>query len=155
MLPLQFIDAFIEALDRVMGAGYNVQAEPLDPLSQDKSIAVFPMSWTPEQETVLIGNKEPAINYYQIKVQNLTIDGDIRVAYDSFTNDQRKIRAILYRDATLSVALGAMQEVYLGSRESFKRMHVVRQVTLPGRRNLAMYFLCETDVQIDTETVKL
>ena len=155
MLPLQFVDTIIDALERIMGSAYGVQAEPLDPLSKDKAIAVFPMSWTPEQETVLIGNKEPAINHYQIKIQNLTIDGDIRVAYDSFTNDQRKIRAILYRDATLSVSLGAMQEVYLGSRESFKRMHVVRQVTLPGRRNLAMYFLCETDIQIDTETTKL
>ena len=155
MLPLQFVDSIIEAMKRIMGTAYNVQAEPLDPLSQDKSIAVFPISWTPEQESVLIGNKEPALNHYQLKIQNLTIDGDIRVAYDSFTNDQRKIRAILYRDATLSVSLGAMQEVYLGSRESFKRMHVVRQVTLPGRRNLAMYFLCETDIQIDTETTKL
>ena len=155
MLPLQFVDSIIDALERIMGAAYDVQAEPLDPLSRDKSIAVFPMSWTPEQESMLIGNKEPAINHYQIKIQNLTIDGDIRVAYDAFTNDQRKIRAILYRDATLSVSLGAMQEVYLGSRESFKRMHVVRQVTLPGRRNLAMYFLCETDIQIDTETTKL
>jgi hypothetical protein len=155
MLPLQFVDAIVDALERIMGSAYHVQAEPLDPLSQDHSLAVFPMSWTPEQESMLIGNKEPSINHYQIKIQNLTIDGDIRVAYDAFTNDQRKIRAILYRDATLSVSLGAMQEVYLGSRESFKRMHVVRQVTLPGRRNLAMYFLCETDIQIDTETTKL
>jgi hypothetical protein len=48
-----------------------------------------------------------------------------------------------------------MTEVYLQSRERFTLMRVVRQQTLPGRQRLGMYFLCETDVQIDTETVKI
>jgi len=154
MFPLQFIDAIADALDALM-VGYTVQTEPLDSTSSDKSIAVFPMSWTPEVETMLIGQREPAINHYQIRVQNLTIHGDVHDGYTQFTNDQRKIRAILYRDATLSVALAAMQEVYLGSTERFKRMHVARQMTLPARQRLAMYFLCETDVQVDTETTLL
>ena len=151
MFPLQFVDAIADTFDTLM-VGYLVQTEPLDAMSSDKSIAVFPMSWTPEVETMLIGQKEPTINHYQIRIQNLTIHGDIHDGYTQFTNDQRKIRAILYRDATLSVSLAAMQEVYLGSTERFKRMHVTRQTTLPGRQRLAMYFLCETDVQIDTET---
>ena len=97
--------------------------------------------------------KEPTINHYQIRIQNLTIHGDIHDGYTQFTNDQRKIRAILYRDATLSVIFGGdAGEQTLGSTERFKRLHVVRQTTLPGRQRLAMYFLCETDVQIDTET---
>jgi hypothetical protein len=153
MFPLQFVDAISDAIEAVM-PDHKVQTEPLDPTSFDKYIAVFPTSWVPDPETALIGLKEPSINHYQIKIQNLTIHGDIHQGYTEFTNDQRKIRAILYRDATLSVSLGAMREVYLGSTERFMRMHVMRQTTLPGRQRLAMYFLCETDVQIDTETTR-
>lgn len=153
MLPLQFIDAIADALEAVM-TDHFVQTEPVSVLSRDMTIAVFPMAWTPDETTMLIGSVEPSINHYHIRIQNLTIHGDIQIAYEQFTNDQRKIRAILYRDQTLSVALAAMQESYLGSRESFKRMNVVRQTTLPGRQNLAMYFLCETDILIDTETTK-
>ena len=151
MFPLPFIDAMADALERIM-PDHKVKTEPLDPLSQDKEIAVFPLSWAPEVDTVFIGKREPSINFYQIKIQNLTIHGDIQAAYTQFTNDQRKIRAILYRDATLSVSLAAMQESYLGSVERFKRLHVVRQTTTPARQRFGMYFLCETDVQIDTET---
>ena len=151
MLPLQFIDAIAESLDAVMD-DHHVQTEPVSVLSQDMTIAVFPMAWTPDEASALIGSIEPTLNHYHIRIQNLTIHGDIHVAYEAFTNDQRKIRAILYRDQTLSVALAAMQESYLGSIERFKRLNVVRQTTLPGRQNLAMYFLCETDIIIDTET---
>ena len=160
MMPLQFVDAIAEALESLMGAGYTVQTEPLDVLSLDKYIAVFPMSWEPDGESVEIGSSqnnkqgEPTINYYHLRVQNLTIHGDIQVAYTQFTNDQRKIRAILYRDTTLGVALRSMQENYLGSRESFKRMTVSRQNTLPGRQRGAMYFMCETDIIITTDTVR-
>jgi hypothetical protein len=153
MFPLQFVDAIADTLETLM-SDHRVQTEPLDPTSFDKYIAVFPISWTPDPETALIGLKEPSINHYQIKIQNLTIHGDLHQGYTEFTNDQRKIRAILYRDTTLSVSLAAMREVYLGSTERFMRMHVVRQTTLPGRQRLAMYFLCETDVQIDTETTR-
>lgn len=157
MFPLQFVDEIAEAIATIMtpALGYTVFTEPLDPMSLDKHIAVFPMSWTPDGETNEIGQYEPTINHYQLKIQNLVVHGDIQTAYTQFTNDQRKIRAILYRDATLRVSLGNMQEVYLGSRESFKRMIVMRQTTLPGRQRGAMYFLCETDVQIDTDTTKL
>jgi hypothetical protein len=155
MFPLAFIDAIADALEAIMGATHKVQTEPLDPLSHDKTLAVFPMAWTPEPDTAMIGQREPTINHYSIRIQNLTISGDIHDAYTEFTTDQRKIRAILYRDATLSVSLAGMTEVYLGSRERFTRMNVVRQATLPGRQRLGMYFLCETDVQIDTETVKV
>lgn len=155
MFPLPFVDAIADRFTTIL-TGYTVQTEPVDPLSSDKSVAVFPMSWTPEDGTVLIGgNGEPTINHYHIRVQNLTIHGDIQVAYTQFTNDQRKIRAILYRDATLRVALAAMQETYLGSREGFKRMTVARQTTLPGRQRGAMYFLCETDIVIDTDTTPI
>jgi hypothetical protein len=157
MFPLQFVDEIRDTLEFHFTEldGYKVQTEPLDPTSLDKYLSVFPQTWTPDPETTLIGNREPAINHYQIKLQNLVIHGDIQAAYTQMTNDQRKIRAILYRDATLSVALGAMQEDYLGSRERFKRLIVTRQSLLQGRRNFAMYFLCETDIQIDTETTKL
>ena len=155
MFPLQFIDAIAEALESDMGAGYFVQTEPLDVTSMDKYISVFPMSWTPVQDSQFISQVEPALNQYQIKIQNLTIHGEIEVAYTQFTNDQRKIRAILYRDATLRVSLAGMQETYLGSVERFKKLHVVRQTSLPARRAYGMYFLCETDIQIDTETTVL
>jgi len=151
MFPLPFIDAMAEALERVM-PDHHVKTEPLDPLSSDKEIAVFPASWQPDADTFFIGKVEPSISYYLIKIQNLTIHGDVQAAYTQFTNDQRKIRAILYRDATLSVSLAAMQESYLGSIERFKRLQVIRQTTIPARQRFGMYFLCETDVQIDTET---
>jgi hypothetical protein len=153
MFPLQFVDAIAAAVEAVM-TDHVIRTEPLDPLSQDKEVSVFPLSWTPDPDSTLIGQDEPALNRYLLKVQNLTIHGDIHVGYEQFTNDQRKIRAILYRSQSLSVSLGAMQESYLGSVERFKRLTVVRQTTLPGRQTLGMYFLCETDVQIDTETTR-
>ena len=158
MLPLQFIDAIAEALEYHFTpvSGYRVQTEPLDPTSGDKYISVFPMSWTPDPDTAEIGNgEEPTINHYHIKIQNLTIHGDIQAAYTQTTNDQRKIRAILYRDQTLRLALAAMTEVYLGSTERFSRMIVTRQNMMQSRRQYSMYFLCETDIQIDTNTSKV
>lgn len=157
MMPLEFIDAIAESLEVYFtpAAGYRVQTEPLDPTSLDRYLAVFPMSWTPDPDTSLIGTVEPAINHYHIKIQNLTIQGDIQAAYTQVTNDLRKIRAILYRDATLRLSLSAMTEVYLGSTERFSRMIVTRQTTMQSRRNFAMYFLCETDIQIDTNTTQV
>ena len=115
MFPLQFVDAIADALETRDAGPHGADGAIGPDVIRQVHRGVPDARGRLILRLLLIGLKEPSVNHYQIKIQNLTIHGDIHQGYTEFTNDQRKIRAILYRDATLSVSLAAMREVYLGS----------------------------------------
>lgn len=156
MFPLAFIDILIETLSHHFPAS-QVLAEPLTNVSPTEAIGVFPVSWTPDLDTKLMGQPsvEPVDGFYQITVQNLIVSADRPEGYSRFTSDAKKIRALLYRDMTLRVALAAMTEEFLDSIERFTTFDVTRQNFNTSRLNLGFYFLGQTDVRIKTHTTAL
>ena len=85
---------------------------------------------------------------------NLLIHGDDIVGRREFAADCRSVRAILYRDEGLRVALGGLTEALFGSVERVMKYNLARQDFLASRLDIGFTYLCTTDVVIQTETTK-
>jgi hypothetical protein len=72
-----------------------------------------------------------------------------------FAVDAKVLRAILYRDNQLVVALSSLTDEILGSRERYKRLGVRSQRFLTNELRGTMHYLSVTDLWVETETVEL
>ena len=72
-----------------------------------------------------------------------------------FANDSKLVRVILYRDPTLQVRLGGLQEVLLGSSEMVQRFGVMRQQFETSELAGSFTFLSITDYIIDTSITRI
>lgn len=149
--PYTFVDPIVDALRRNMNSEVLVEPRPLNPFDTN-SVGVYPVTWAPVADSELIGQVEPTLNNYLIQVANVLIHGDDIEGRRLHGADCRSIRAILYRDDALRVALGGLAEVLFGSVERVKKYNVTRQDFLASRLNVGFTYLCTTDMIIQTET---
>lgn len=156
--PQSFVDPIIERLEYHL-PDHNVVPRSLGMSEGSDSIGVFPATWRPMEETVEMGARhqgrlggEPTLNFYSVKVQNLRIDGDEEAGRAAFTITSKKIRAILYRDNELHVALRSLTDELLGVVERAKKMDVMKQDFLDSMAPMGTYFLCTTEIVFTTES---
>jgi valyl-tRNA synthetase len=89
------------------------------------------------------------------KSKRNTVDPDEIIGRRMFNNTCRMIRAILYRDSTMRLALGGLSETIAGSTERVKMYDVTKQDYLSGRNTDGdMTYLCTTEMVFVTETVR-
>jgi len=150
--PMRFIPPIIEALQAGIPS-HQVVARSLGTSEGNDIIGVFPVQWAPELTSKEIGSREPTLSHYTIRIQNLRIDADELVGRRLFNNTSRSIRAILYRDVALRLALGGLTETIAGSTERVKIFDVTKQDYLSARRgDFEMMYLCTTEMVFVTET---
>jgi len=136
--------------------GYTVLTRPVRFEDPDKTITVFANEWVPQQEaSAQIGQREPALATYTFRIQNYRKVANREVGRELAAIDAKIMRGILYRDANLALALGALTETLLGSRETFKRMGLSRTRYLNNDVNRIFVCLNTTDMWVETETVQL
>jgi hypothetical protein len=123
-------------------------------LSIDGAVAIWPSAWEPEDDTKLIGveSGEPTRQRHLLVAQCLVISPDQQDGYLRYSYAMRKMRAMLYRDTPLRLALHAMSEDLLGSTERVVGLDVLRQRHLPARFE-QFVFLGHTDIRIITDVV--
>jgi hypothetical protein len=150
--PMRFIPPIVEALKRGIPS-HEVVERSLGPSEGNDIIGVFPAQWVPELDTKEMGSTEPTMSRYTVRIQNLRIDADEIVGRRLFNNTSRMIRAILYRDAALRLALLGLQEVISQSTERVKIFDVTKQDYLSARNSdQQMMYLCTTEMVFVTET---
>lgn len=158
LFPMGFIDPVIGAFERNMNTNdeYSIFARPIGPLDADRTIGVFPNTWTANPEDKLIGvpNREPFQAIYSITIQNLVIHPDPIEGRRIFAIDSKSIRAILYRDAAFHLALAGLTESFMGSLERVKKYDVLRQEFMGSRTGISFLYLCKTEFIITTETTQ-
>lgn len=137
--------------------GHAVVSRTLRHLDPAKSIGIFVVDVTPDRENSMqIGQREPTVNRYVYRIQNMIKAGDEVSGRAEFGLDSKAIRGILYRDTNLRVELTTLTETFLGSRESLKGFGVVRQRFLNNELGRGSFvYLAQTDVWVETEIVQL
>lgn len=151
LFPMVFVDKIIAALDPRF-PDHIVAARSLGMSEGADAIGVFPSNWMPEFDSKEIGSTEPTLSRYTIRIQNLRIDADELAGRAAFISTARMIRAILYRDPDLRLALGGLSEEIVGSTERVKIFDVTKQDYLSAKSGDVMMYLCTTEMVFVTET---
>lgn len=119
------------------------------------SLGIYALDWTPVQDSMQIGQQEPALNRYLFRIQNLVKHATEVEARALYTTHAKIVRAILYRDPGLRVRLAALQETFLGTSERFHRFGVRSQGYLNNELRGNWVYLATTDLWVETETTQI
>lgn len=119
------------------------------------SVGVTVMSWAHEPTTAQIGQVEPAMGRYNVRVQNMVKHVKEEEGRAIHNVQNALVRAILYRDVDLRLRLVGVDEEIEGSAERVKRMGVKRQDFLSNQVSGSFLYLCATEVYVETEITLL
>lgn len=135
---------------------HEIQDRPLRYTDPARSVGLYVSTWVPDEEnSKQIGQVEPALSTYLVRVQNMIQAADEVDGRTMFTVDAKIVRAMLYRDPSLRVALGSLTEEMFGTIERLQRFGVRNQSFLNNELEGQFVFLATTDFWIETETTKL
>jgi hypothetical protein len=154
---MAFVPPIAVAMERNLNADgeYTIFARPISPTDPSRSICIFPTDWAANPADKLIGGSpEPYRSEYKIVIQNSLISGDPEGGRAMFSVDAKAIRAILYRDPDLHVALTSQVEVFMGSYERVQKVDVLRQEFMASRMNVGFMYLAKTEIVVTTETTQ-
>jgi len=157
LFPMTFVPLIGDAIDRNLNTDneYSIFYRPISPTDPSRSVCIFPTDWSANPRDKLIGGSlEPFQSEYKIAVQNSMIHGDIELGRSMFSVDTKAIRAILYRDADLHVALTSQVEVFMASSERVQKFDVLRQEFMASRMSVGFMYLAKTEIVITTETTQ-
>jgi hypothetical protein len=158
MIPQTFVTTVADAFERILNVGgeYRIFRRPVSMTDPSRSIGVFADHWMASPEDKLIGarNREPFQSTYRIFIQNIVIHGDTEVGRAIHSLDSKSIRAILYRDTALHVALAGQTEIFMGSTERVLKYDVLRQEYGTTRSTVGFLYLAKTEFSITTETTQ-
>ena len=156
--PMSLVTPIMESFERLLPE-HQVVARSLGLSEGTDTIGVFPSAWRPIENSTLMGmtlgnmaSTEPSLGSYAIRIQNLRIDADEIIGREAFNNTCKKIKAILYRDPVLQLALRSLTEELLGTVERMKKFDIVKQDYLSSMTNMGMFYLGTTEVIFQTES---
>lgn len=139
----------------------TVLRRPLRPTDPNKSIGVYATLWTPDERSYEMGHlnvlgqqsgpSEPSLSSYQIGIQTLVKHGDTEQALAIASVLNKRVRAVLYRNEPLRVALGSLYVQDSTSRESMRRWGVRSQRYFSNEIEGKFVFTSVLDFWIETE----
>lgn len=152
--PENVLDEIEKSVQTYMSE-YDVVHRPLRIQDPPRSLGLFAFDWSPLDDSKQIGQIEPALNKYEIRIQTLFKGvGEVEARGENVLAS-KSLRAILYRDPTLVIRLRALSEEFLDTRETFKRYGVRRQSFLNNQMSGSMINLIVTEVWFETEVTQL
>lgn len=121
-------------------------------------VGVFPMTWTPNEDSFEMSNPivaahEATLNRYLIGVMSFVKDTDEQKGIRVHSVLAKLIRTILYRDPALAVGLGALSVTMLGSTERIQRRGIQVQRFLANEVDQVFMFVSSAEYFVETETV--
>lgn len=134
---------------------WEIIDRPIRMVDPHQSMGVYAMNWVPKEESAQIGQMEPTLATYNLRVQNLVKHTDEPEGRAAFTVAAKTVRAIVARDPDLRVRLADLREDFLNSRERLMRFGVRQQSFLNNDIKGTFTFLATTDLWVETETVQL
>jgi hypothetical protein len=128
---------------------------PLRPTDPNYALSVYGTLWQPEEDSFEIGHAfsgEPTLQNYQIGIQSLIKDGDTERALAVSSILSSRIRAVLYRNAPMRLALGSLYVQDDTSRESMRRWGIRSQRFMSNDIEGKFVTISVLDLWIETET---
>lgn len=126
-------------------------ARPLRHTDPYVCIGVVATEWVPDE--LEIGGTEPTLSTYTIHIQAFAKHTDEQVGSLTHSLLTKSVRAMLYRDPALRVALGSLNESSLGITERAQRWGVRQQRYASNEIDGQFVFLSTTDFWLQTESV--
>jgi hypothetical protein len=138
---------------------------PLRPTDPNKSVGIYSTLWQPNEDSYEMGHNnllgqpvgampgEPTLSQYQIGIQTLVKHSDTEAALAISSILNKRIRAVLYRNDPLRLALGSLYVQDSTSRESMKRWGVRSQRYMSNEIEGKFVFVSVLDFWIETEMI--
>lgn len=128
---------------------------PLRPSDPSRTFGVIALDWKPVPNTVEMGRRtsEPTLQRYNYRIQGFTRHGDESIGRRTSAYDAKVIRSVLYRDASLGVALRSLSDAVLGTTEIAKRYGVASQRYLNNQVAGGYVWWSSTEFWVETETI--
>lgn len=127
---------------------------PLRPTDPNLSIGVYATLWSPEEDSYEIGNMfphEPSLQTYQIGIQTLVKDGDTQRGLAISSILTKRIRAVVYRNQPLRIALSSLTVQDDVSRESMRRWGIRNQRFMSNDIEGTFVTISVLDLWLETE----
>lgn len=129
----------------------TILKRPLRPTDPNYSVGVYSTAWTPQEDSHEIGRVDPTLNNYQIGIQTLVKDGDTERGLAISNILTNRVRAVVYRNEPLRVALGSLYVQDATSRESMKRWGVRSQRFMSNDIEGTFVTISVLDLWLETE----
>lgn len=152
--PTAFVDAVVSSLQANLPNNI-VLHRPLRSEDPGGVIGVWAENWVADEDSFVMGQNDPVVTRYLVRVRNLIKATDEEYGRGIFSVEAKAIRVILYRDPDLRVRLAGLQEEMMSTVERVKKYTVARQDYMSAQMSGAFNFLATTDVRIETETTLL
>jgi hypothetical protein len=154
--PYNAVDKIVTTL-RLIDPEIIVVKRPLRDSDPVQCIGVFASQWMPDEESYEMrglptGIHEPTLSSYIISIQVFVKDADEERGAATHATLSKIVRAMLYRDAGLRVALRALTAVVAGSTESTRRFGVRTQRYLSNELSGSWFYLSNIEFWLETET---
>ncbi len=127
---------------------------PLRPSDPNYALGIYGTLWTPNddsQEMRGVNAGEPTLSSYQIGIQTLVKDGDIEKGLAISSILAKRIRAVLYRNQPLRVALQSLYVQDGAFRESARRWGARSQRYMSNDIEGTFVTISVLDLWIETE----
>lgn len=137
---------------------------PLQPTDPVQCFGIFGTLWTPNQESVEIGNAllggapaarntMPTLQQYNITIQALAQHMDPEEGLAVHSVMAKLVRGVLYHDQPLHVGLGMLRHTMFDVTERYRRRQIMSQRFMSNEISGNWMFLSVLDLRIETETV--
>lgn len=148
--PGNLVEVLKPVVGAVDGVG-DVLGRPIRRQDQTGLAAVFPGEWAPQDTEIGVGGLgEPTIQRYTLNVQYAWKGTPEEAARAHHSTVSKKIRAMLYRDPDLRVALAGLSDEFLGVTERFARLGVPGQRFFSNEVDGLFVFLSHIDMWVET-----
>jgi hypothetical protein len=136
----------------------RILKRPLRPTDPRQSVGVFPSTWNPVEDSYemkgrIAGASEPLMGRYNVSVQAFVRDFDETRGLAVHSVLSKRLRSMLYRDASLAVSLRALAVVMNGSTERTQRYGVGTVRYISSEIDEDFLYLSTLEFWIETETI--
>jgi hypothetical protein len=153
-IPEHIVNCFEEVFSGRM-SDHHFAARQLRPTDPPLSLGVVVMSWEHLPTSAQIGQVEPGMGRYSVRVQNMVKHLNEESGREIHNAQCALVRAVLYRSEELRLRLVGVDEEIEGSAERVKRLSVRRQDFLSNQISGSFLYLCASEVHIETEITLL
>lgn len=156
--PANVVKLIVDRIQPAIDLGLGVFKRPLRNTDPNQSVGVFPVIWTPDMESLEMRggpfprSSEPTLQQYTINIQAFIKDTDEQRGLNVHSILAKRVRTMLYRDATLRVGFASLSSATGGSTEKAKRWGVRTQRYISDEIEGSWLYLSTLEFWLETET---
>ena len=132
---------------------YTFVDRPVLPTDPARTMSCFSVGWAEEPNSELIGQVEPGMGRYLIRMETLVKNfPTFTEGWQIMATDAKLLRVVMYRDPGLQAELRTFSETIVGVVERFKDLKVTGQQTNPATQAGMNMLVTVTNIIVKTET---